>query len=510
MLPMRLQTGRGLAFVLSIFTVWLLFTEAGDRPGPAPYASSLAGLYAIADSPLPAQGDDLLARVRAMGEEPYAWDMTRWIREENWDVLTPARSDAGAGAALPAADDLPAAADGHVRSRQRARGVFHDGTGWVTGWRAVNYIPSGVHAPLAGVAPGVYIRLPERYMRNATGAFDLAIYEANLDRLAAAMRVPSGGAAAGHYVGMATNEPVRAAEHPVGTEYLQALHYVDVQADGRHGNVSRFPGLRAARVMEIRYARKLGAHAAPLAGGAVQSDSVAYAPFAAQGDGSGWLRAGWIEDAGGHLRRQTAQELARCDTCHARQVDDMAVGLARALPEARDGTFTLARQLPEAQGWRETDALAYRADPRASVLRVPGESSVPAALAFPERHAFADYLARALAPGFPDRLPIAVEAYFARTLRSNAGYAADWPGLDPSAPQAEAQARATRDSLLRAYLARAGHVRADGRVDADLLYPPAAEALANARRHRLAVVAQATQSNPGSRLVTAAVGRTAP
>jgi hypothetical protein len=130
-----------------------------------------------------------------------------------------------------------------------------------------------------------------------------------------------------HYAGAAAKlqdsgeiQPPTAGLYPVGTEILHGVRYLDVADDGTVEP--------AARRKEIRYTKKtrwlsyadIEVAVAEDAKESAQSPEVVRRLF---GDGEhglsnemGWRLQGFIEDANGELRPQTADETAYCVGCH--------------------------------------------------------------------------------------------------------------------------------------------------------------------------------------------------
>ncbi|MEZ5602045.1 MAG: hypothetical protein R3F36_14425 [Candidatus Competibacteraceae bacterium] len=130
--------------------------------------------------------------------------------------------------------DLPADADGFVRSDTASHGFFQDGAGrWITGWRAVNFMPYGIFTPMTGSVSGIYIRLPKSFMQREDGGFDLETHARNLDLVERAIQDRLGEEDGETYQGAAQAVALERGLYPVGTEFAHPLHYVDVVADGR-------------------------------------------------------------------------------------------------------------------------------------------------------------------------------------------------------------------------------------------------------------------------------------
>jgi hypothetical protein len=457
------------------------------------------------------QPQELALAVRALGLDPGRWDMQDYIRQDNWREAYAQRPgsardwDAGVDGPLRlfpglAPDDLPAGADGFVRSREAARGFFHDGQGWITGWRAVNFMPYGIFTPMAGSVSGIYLRLPARFMQTADGRYDRATYEANLDLVARNIQDRLDGQA--RYLGRAAGVPIVRGQYPLGTEFAHPLHYVDVQADGRDPGVSPYPGTRSRRVKEIRWMYKAQEWEPGEFGLALKDEGAPVYANEGQGwieNGTGWILAGWIENAQGRLRPQTASELTQCVGCHSGNVRQSDLGqnaiFTSGVGNTIDATWALARQFPGAAGWKEMDYLGFRADAGARPDGVPGRLSTPEPrnrqLGTGEFRVFLDYVVGASLYG---DMPASIERFLSGEIRRDRGYAADWPGLAPAVQRLDAEAvrrtQVQRLQLMREFTARSGHLDAQGRIRPELFLPAAQNALAAAARYRQVVVTQ--------------------
>ena len=450
--------------------------------------------------------EELALAVRALGVDPARWDMQAWIRQDNWRAAYAQRpGDArdwdgkrdGPFRLFPglAPDDLPAQDDGFVRTGVAARSVFSDARGGNTGWRAVNFMPYGIFTPHTGSVSGIYIRLPQAFMRNESGAFDLATYERNLDLVERAIQDRLTPADGSHYVGAAREQPLERGTYPVGTEFAHPLHYVDVQADGSDPAISPYPGTRARRVKEVRYMVKWKAFKHSDFGPNQKEEGLPVYGNASQGwvdNGVGWFLSGFIEDAQGQLRPQRLEELTQCIGCHSGvNGTEINRSFTSGVGVTIDSTWAMARKFPGAAGWREMDYLGYVADVRAA----PGDTPGRARLGDPynrregkgELRHFLDNVVGASLYG---DMPPAIERYLAQTVQRARGYAQDWPALDRSDAARFAAVQAQRQQLMRSLTSRGDHLAADGSVAGALLYPPQADALEAARRYRQVVATQ--------------------
>jgi hypothetical protein len=294
-------------------------------------------------------------------------EIVRWVRADNYAPLRAAM------AALPARYtgfrpdlDLARGFDEH--------GLARDGSGW----RAVRFQPfPGAFWPTNGSASDVFIRLPDRFRRAVGGAPSAEIYRLNLSIVEAAISVEDYGKKAVDreiepvderllgfdldgdgalrdgttrvrrlpktYAGAAAGIAVVAQAFPLGTELLHSVRYLDPDA----------PSMRAARMKELRYMRKIedpDDWGRQRAYAEEAEDKAAGKPPAYQGDPEvglitpwGWQLQGYIEDAAGALRVQTAEEHRFCMGCHGH------IGVTI------DQTFSIARKVPGAAGWRHQD-----------------------------------------------------------------------------------------------------------------------------------------------------------
>jgi hypothetical protein len=304
-----------------------------------------------------------------------------YIRTDNYTVLRQAlasRQDyPGWRPDLDAAGDFDDAFD--------ANGYARDGSGW----RAYRYLPfPGSFWPTNGNVDEAMIRLPATFRSDAIGRPSMAIYAANLAIVEAAVSTPEGHAddalhrtiepideaAVGadldgdgridgevrvlnrlpaHYLGAAANVPVQRDSYPLGTEFMHPVRYLDPDR----------PDLLAPRMKELRYAVKRIPHDA-------HAEHIAYETARAERDvgsrssypGSpergyvnefGWQLQGFIENAAGQLRLQTAEEQRSCMGCHG------GIGVTV------DQTFSFPRKLPGAPGWARQTLVGLQDIPEA-------------------------------------------------------------------------------------------------------------------------------------------------
>ncbi|WP_437336431.1 hypothetical protein [Sorangium sp. So ce394] len=331
--------------------------------------------YSFSDAARKNPWTNLLEDLSASAARTSDAEILEYIREDNYAPLREA---------LAARPDYPGyVPDLDLEAGFDDEGFARDGSGF----RAVRYKPfPGSFWPTNGSAGDVFVRLPAAFREDASGAPSREVYKLNLALLEAAIASPSplpvGGAAppaeapAGRevepvsellagfdldgdgalepavtrvarlparYAGGAAGVPVRAWLYPRGAELLHSVRYLDPDR----------PALLSARMKELRYARKVEAPDDWAIARAYEREAEEKAegqpPFHAGGpevglrNAFGWQIQAFIEDERGRLRLQTAEEHRACMGCHG------AVGVTV------DHTFSLARKVPGAAGWRHQD-----------------------------------------------------------------------------------------------------------------------------------------------------------
>jgi len=434
--------------------------------------------------------EELRTELDKRGIDPARWDMAAWIREDNWRAafaLRPKKTaDWDSGVAhpfrlFPALNpaDLPAQADGFVRSARGGlwRDDLEKNAGWHTGWRAINFMPYGIFTPHAGSVSGIYIRLPVVFMKDARGRFDLATYAANLELLARNIQDRLRPDDPPRYHGKAGAVERIRGQYPLGTEFAHPLHYVDVARDGA----------RATRVKEIRWMMKRQPWAADEFNLGLKEESAPVVAHPRQGwieNGTGWLLAGWIEDAKGALRPQTPSELVQCVGCHSGNIRQSAQGrypvFTSGTGNTIDSTWSFPRKFVGEAGWREMDYLGYRAAMKMLTTPEPKNRAR-------QRGEFAYFLDHVVGASLYGDMPASLESFFARAIPG-------WPRLDDPVQRGDVEgliaAQEKRQQLMRAFTAKGGHLDAQKRIRTELFVPPAEEALAGARRYRQVVATQ--------------------
>lgn len=306
-------------------------------------------------------------------------EILAYVREDNAAPLRAALQ------ALPAAQRPRWTPDLDLALGFDADGFARDGSAW----RAYRYKPfPGSFWPTNGAADDAMIRLPAPFRRSADGRDSDAIYRLNLAIVEAAVAVPDtrsdaaldlptepldeslagfdldgdgrlGGSALrihalpAHYIGAAAGIAVRRYAYPPGTEFMHGVYYLDPDA----------PDLRARRLKELRYARKLVQlddarleqrymldAREQLTGGWPFFGGDAFSGIFSE---YGWQLQAYIEQADGRLRLQTREEQMSCMGCHS------GIGVTV------DGSFSLPRKPPGAAGWGHASLAGLRDQPQA-------------------------------------------------------------------------------------------------------------------------------------------------
>jgi hypothetical protein len=329
--------------------------------------SELQREYAFSEAALENHWRNLFADRRPFIAGVSDDEILRWVRTDNYAPLR----------AVMAA--LPASYSGFRPDLDLARGFDEHGLARDgSGWRAVRFQPfPGAFWPTNGSASDVFLRLPDSFRRAADGAPSAEIYRLNLSLVEVAISIEDyrtkaidreiepvderllgadldgdGALRAGTvrarrlprtYAGAAARVAVVAQAFPRGTELLHSVRYLDPAA----------PSAMAARLKELRYMRKIedpDDWGRQRAYAEEAEDKAAGKLPVYQGDPEvglitpwGWQLQGYIEDAAGALRVQTAEEHRYCMGCHGH------------LGVTIDQTFSFARKVPGAAGWRHQD-----------------------------------------------------------------------------------------------------------------------------------------------------------
>lgn len=441
--------------------------------------------------------EKLAEYVAKLNIDPQQWDMNSYIKTDNWQTAYNQRSgspldwDSGYTETfrfLPGLNpsDLPADADGFVRSSNPQNGYFEqNGLGYITGWRAINFMPYGIFTPLNGSVSGIYIRLPVRFMKNEADEFDLTTYQHNLDLLHRAITNNLSETDPLYYLGQANDEKVRLGVYPKGTEFAHPLHYVDVEADGIN---SRYPGTRAQRVKEVRWMYKFEDYN-PMDVLPESSGGDAIYGNDQQGwidNGAGWILAGFIETPEGELRAQNREELAQCLGCHSGfTANTVQPTFTSGIGNTIDSTWALPRKFDGQLGWKEMDYLGYKIQNtlQLSTTKEPLNR-------YAQKGEFGIMLEYVVGASLYGDMPEQYEQEFSAVLKIDNGYSDNWPRIDTTSAEAFDQTSQIRQNLLREYVAKGDYLTPQGTIKSFLLYPNQSEAHENAKRYRQVVVTQ--------------------
>ncbi len=440
--------------------------------------------------------EKLAAHVASLGLEPQAWDMQAYIRQDNWQAAYNQRPlkttawDSGTDSPfrlLPALDpsDLPAQSDGFVRTSRNENSFFTDSAGMNTGWRAINFMPYGIFSPQTGSVSGIYIRLPVAFMQDENKQFSVSTYSQNLDLLAKVVQNRLSDSDGKTYRGAANNIALEKGVYPVGTEFAHPLHYVDVEADGSNQQISRFTGTRSQRVKEVRYMIKWEAYNPnghrPTAG----ADPTSILGNDRQGwvdNGAGWYLVGFIEDAKGDLRPQQREELMQCIGCHSGVRETEFPTFTSGAGNTVDSTWSFPRQLPNSQGWQEMNYLGYVAGKGTTIAEPLNRDQ--------NKGEYRLFLEHVVGANLYGQMPSSIESYLSQTISSKNSYSGNWQAIDTSSAQAYHDNQKLRQKLLREFTAKGGYKDTQGHINAELFYPPKADALAGAAGYRQVVATQ--------------------
>ncbi len=317
--------------------------------------------YAFSDAALTNAWDNLFgdrsAEVAAQSDQ----EILDYIRVDNYTPLAEAMAGEEFAGYRPDLD---------FRQGFDDEGFARDGSAW----RAIRYKPFlGTFWPTNGNTDDVFIRLPEKF-RTTRDLYkiNLAILEAAvtvdprepdtsgtvrrveaISEQVAGFDLDGDGALEAEvteirglpetYAGAAADTAVVALAYPADVEFLHSVRYVDPAE----------PGLTSRRMKELRYSRNVIPLEVDQRTLEIERETDARdlgllptyegSAFSGLRGIYGWMLQGWIEDRDGWLRLQTHEEHRFCMGCHG------AIGVNV------DGTFTLPRKVPGAEGWRYQD-----------------------------------------------------------------------------------------------------------------------------------------------------------
>lgn len=422
----------------------------------------------------------------AYQQSPNRFDETKmlnYLEEDNWSEAYAKRGgklgwengdDDSAWRLFPdlSPSDLPAKEDGFVRTKAKTRALFAD----MTGWRAINFMPYGIFTPMSGSVSGIYIRLPQVFMQDEKGAWSETIYAQNLDLLERAITDRLEPNDPKTYYGQAKEIEVHRGLYPLYTEFAHPLHYVDLRKNGT----------RSTRVKEIRYMVKTRMY---YPGEAAEKEE--NAPLylnEKQGwinNGAGWILAGFIEDAKGHLRAQKGEELMQCVGCHSDNYGFEPSSFTSGSSNTIDSTWAFPRKFPEKLGWAEMDYLAYtikegkatsgRGDPLNRKTH-QGE--------------FGYFLKHVVGANLYGIMPESMEAFLRESITNEHGYSDNWRTLDLTNPSTLVEQQRLHVKLMNEFVEAKAYLTKEGFIHPRLLYPTEKEAINAAIGYRKVVATQ--------------------
>lgn len=377
--------------------------------------SNLQEAYAFSEVALDNHWTNLFADRRAFIAGVSNEEIARYVRDDNYAPLRRAMASMPASYTGYRPDlDLTAGFD--------EAGFARDGSGW----RAVRFQPFlGAFLPTNGSTSDVFIRLPDAFRRATDGTVSTEVYRLNLSLVEAAIAVEDyatkaidreiepvderllgfdldgdGQRRAGtirvrrlpaSYAGGAAKVALVAQSYPQGTELLHSVRYLDPEA----------PTMMAARMKELRYMRKTQN---PDDWGRQrvyddEADDKAVGKLPVyQGDPEvglvtpwGWQLQGYIEDQTGALRVQSEEEHRFCMGCHGH------------LGVTIDQTFSFARKVPGAGGWRPQDLRGLHDRPQVGHRRPELETYFARVQGGDETRSNEELLARFFVDGRPTR-----------------------------------------------------------------------------------------------------------
>lgn len=445
----------------------------------------------------------LNAALEKKGIDPAEWDMKTYIKEDNWQEAYSRKMGSKKESDSQIAEDefrlfpalnpenLPAQSDGFVRTTHQKEALFQDNQGLNTGWRSINFMPYGIFAPHTGSVSGVYIRLDTAFMKDENGFFDLEIYKANLALLEKAIqdRIESSDT---HYLGGASDIKIERGLFPLKTEFAHPLHYVDVDADGRNINSSKFAGLRANRVKEVRYMIKYKMHY-PTEAVLKDEDAPLYYNQKESwiDNGAGWWMSAFIEDEKGRLRGQKPEELMQCVGCHSSVYGFEPERFTSGTGNTIDTVWSFSRKFADDLGWGEMDYLGYKRDLQAEDNETSGDAHrgdpINRDAKIGEYHKFLNHVVGASLYG---DMPESMENYLQNSIKKTNGYSKDMPKLEFVTAGKLKNIQRIRLDLMREFTGKKAYLTDEGYIQAPLLYPTLAESLKGATGYRKVVATQ--------------------
>lgn len=247
------------------------------------------------------------------------------------------------------------------------RGLAKDGSYWV----AFNYKPfPGTFWPTNGATDDVVIRLPKLF-RELNGEFNADVYYTNLTLIEISLKdleqasiwpineqdlgadIDNNGVmetatqvnSRSYYVGDASSVPVTFQQFPEGTEFMHSVRYLGVDNQGGIYIPPRMKELRYMRKVTVLDQNSIESRYANERKEKRLENLPSFVNRQHEGfdNGMGWYVQGFIEDYDGELRPQSFEERTFCMGCHS------------AIGTTIDNTFSYARKVTGAAGWKYID-----------------------------------------------------------------------------------------------------------------------------------------------------------
>lgn len=290
-------------------------------------------------------------------------DIENWINQDNYSELAGRLEEAGFEGWIPDLKNLQYSAAAFDKD-----GFALDGSHWV----AFNYKPlPSTFWPTNGSTDDVMIRLPKPFRLDQNGKYSKDVYLANLAIVEATIKgknrisiMPLDESRVGkdlngdgretviqevtevdQYVGQAENFFIDTYLYPEGTEFLHTVRYVGIDDKGD----LYIP----QRMKEVRYMRKWNSLAKQVLHRQYQLEhyekqagnlpGYEFLKHNGLDNGGGWGVQGFIEDSNGRLRFTTYEENFFCMGCHS------------SIGSTIDKTFSFARKVDGAEGWKYID-----------------------------------------------------------------------------------------------------------------------------------------------------------
>ncbi len=303
--------------------------------------------------------EDRMKRVNQISDAA----IKQWINEDNYSELAGRLKKENFKGWIPDLKNLQEGADAFDQY-----GLAKDGSYWM----AFNYKPfPSTFWPTNGSTDDVMIRLPKPYRTNDKGVYSRDIYLANLSILEATIKdlkqissPPINEQNIGEdlnqdgrlsiiehikkvdsYVGAAKPYFIDTHLYPQHTEFLHTVRYIGIKDNGDITN--------ARRMKEVRYMKKYVTYPKPALAQYYLEESYekelgqlpGYNNLQQLGldNGMGWAIQGFIENKHGRLRENSFEETLFCMGCHG------------SIGSTIDKTFSFARKVEGAQGWKYID-----------------------------------------------------------------------------------------------------------------------------------------------------------